>query len=620
MAKKNRRKKNTAAAESPSKAPTLHSRWRMVLLQVFCIVAAGYWVFAPALHGDWCDDDKFYLPENPLRNDPHHLLKIWFMPGSFIEYYPITETVQTLQWHLWHTDSFGYILTNLILHVASALLIWLLLKKLGLRFAWLGGLLFAIHPLTVESVAWISELKNTLSLPPFLLAMCAWIDFEETRKSRDYWLALGLFLAAMLCKITMSPFPVVILLYAWWKQGRIDWRDLKISLPFFVVSLVLGMTTTLAGQWFTSHYSYKMLEIPVGGFFSRLALAGLSGSFYFLKFLWPWQPSPMYAQWKVSPPTPWQFLPWPVAGAAFYFCWRNRRSWGRHVLLGLGYFFLFLAPFVGFTKISYMMFTWVMDHFLYLPMIGLIGLIVAGLGCAAAKLPETLRPWGALPVALAIFLLARETHTYAGIYSNQEALCTYAIRLNPDARLARENLGKALLEKGELTRAIEQFEDTVKRYPGYVDAHFNLGTALMQTNRLQEAVDQFEETIRLNSYHTDAYDNLGATLLMMGHPEQAMERFRQALAISDYAQPHNDMGNALLQMGRMEEAIAEYQKALAIDPDVAQLHDNLGLVLTQQKRIPEAVEQFEIAAKIDPGDNTARNALVHLQGAQRAGP
>jgi tetratricopeptide (TPR) repeat protein len=317
----------------------------------------------------------------------------------------------------------------------------------------------------------------------------------------------------------------------------------------------------------------------------------------------------MYAQWVVNPPALWQFLPWPVLAAMIYCCWKKRRSWGRHVLLALGYFFLFLAPFLGFNEISYMMFTWVMDHFLYLPMIGLIGLIVAGLGHATGQLPPPLRPWGAGTVAIVMLLLAFESHTYAAIYASQESLSAYAVRLNPQARLARENLGRALMKRGAIPEAIEQFEETLRQSPRYANAHFNLGNALMQANRLPEAEAQFEEAIRLDPGNADACDNLGATLLQMGHTPEAMERFRQAIAIFDFAQPHNDMGNALVQMGQMDAGIAEYQKALALAPDVAQLHDNLGLALIRENRIPEALQQFEMAAKVDPRDDTARAAL-----------
>ena len=160
---------------------------KLLLVRAFLIIAAGFWVFSPALQGGWLMDDDFYIPQNALLNDPARLWKIWFVPGSLIEYYPIEATVQAIQWKLWHNDMPGYHLTNLILHLLSALLIWRLLGKFGLRFAWLGGFLFAIHPVTVESVAWISELKNTLSLPPFLRRdVGAWIDYDRDRRPRDY--------------------------------------------------------------------------------------------------------------------------------------------------------------------------------------------------------------------------------------------------------------------------------------------------------------------------------------------------------------------------------------------------------------------------------------------------
>jgi tetratricopeptide (TPR) repeat protein len=266
-----------------------------------------------------------------------------------------------------------------------------------------------------------------------------------------------------------------------------------------------------------------------------------------------------------------------------------------------------------------MMFTWVMDHFLYIPMISLIALLVAGLGWASSRLQGPLRPVGAGVVLVGVALLAHASHAYAGLFSNRVSLYTYTVQHYPDAPFANEHLGRTLMEKGEIPAAIGQFQEAVRKNPRFVEAHFDLGSALMQTNQLAEARDQFEETIRLDSHHADAYDNLGATLLMLGQPADAIKDFRQSLAIFDYAQPHNDLGNTLVKMGRVEEAIAEYQKAVALEPGVAQLHDNLGLALVQQKRIPEAAEQFEMAQKIDPHDDAARTALGYLQGAPKSG-
>ena len=188
-------------------APTTNKYDVATWLQAALIATATLWVFSPAFHGTWLMDDGLYVLENPLQHDPARLWKTWFVPGSFIEYYPMEETVRWAQWQLWGAEPLGYHLTNVGLQIVSALLVWRLLAKLGLRLAWIGGLIFAVHPVQVESVAWIAELKNLLSLTPFLLAMAAWIDFEERRDARDYWLALGLFLVAMLCKISAAPFP-----------------------------------------------------------------------------------------------------------------------------------------------------------------------------------------------------------------------------------------------------------------------------------------------------------------------------------------------------------------------------------------------------------------------------
>ncbi len=315
--------------------------------------------------------------------------KAWFEPGSWVEYYPLQETAQWLQWQLWGNETFGYHFTNVVLHLLSALLVWRLLGKFGLPFAWLGGLIFAIHPVVVESVAWIVELKNTLSLPLFLIAMCFYLDYDEHRRWRDYAMALGFFLLAMLAKISMAAFPAVILLFAWWKRGRIGWNDLKAAAPFLVISVSLIATAFFAAGRYHEINALADDNLPLGGFFARLALAGLSTSFYFSRFFFPVGMLPIYPQWSVDPTSPFDYLPGVVLSGVIYVCWRKRTSWGRHALLGLGFFLLNLAPFAGFISISYMKYTWVMDHLLYLPMLGLLGLTVAGLG---KNIRATFRP------------------------------------------------------------------------------------------------------------------------------------------------------------------------------------------------------------------------------------
>jgi protein O-mannosyl-transferase len=523
---------------------------RLLLLRALLIIAAGFWVFAPALRGDWIMDDDMYLTQNVLLHDPARLWKIWFAPGTLIEYYPIEASVQAIQWHLWHLNTLGYHLTNLVLHLAGALLVWRLLGKFGLRLAWLGGLLFAIHPAVVESVAWISELKNTLSLLPFLLAMCAWIDYEERGRPRDYYLALGLFLVAMLCKISMALFPFVILLYAWWKRGRIGWTDLKTSAPFFAISLALGVTTIVAGNWFRVSHLQSASNPDIGGLASRLALSGWSIAFYFSQCVWPVKMMPIYPKWPVDPRAFTSFLPWPILGSVICWLWTRRTTWGRHALLGLGFFLLNLLPFIGLNSVTYMGFTWVMDHFLYIPIIGIVGLAIAVLEQIDGRISAPARPWFAGLIAAPLALLALESHLYAGMFIGPEKLWSYTVKHNPTSWLAYNNLGIVFLETGRDQEAIEAYRNALEFNPESVEAHNNLGRALFQMGRTGEAIENYEAALRYNPHFGISLTNLG---------------------------------NALSKIGRVQEAIACYQQALLVNPNDHDARANLTKLQEQQK-------------------------------------
>jgi hypothetical protein len=518
---------------------------RQDLLRALLIIAAGFWVFAPALRGDWLMDDDFYLPRNALLHDPHRLWKIWFAPGSLIEYYPIEASLQAIQWHFWHLDTLGYHLCNLLLHLAGALLVWRLLAKFGLRLAWLGGFLFAVHPAVVESVAWISEFKNTLSTPPFLLAMCFWIDFENRGHRRDYLLALGLFLVAMLCKIAMALFPFIILLHAWWRRGRVGLRDFKRAAPFAAISLVLGLVTPLVGNAFRVAHLQSASNPYIGGLSAHLALAGQSIAFYFAKCVWPLEMIPINPQWAIHPESPFSYWPWLVLAAGFAFTWSQRRTWGRHALLGLGFFLLNLLPFIGLNSVTYMGFTWVMDHFLYLPIIGLIGLAIAALETTEGRLPASLRPWLSGAIAVVLALLAWESETYADVFAGPEKLWSHCIAHNPTSWLPHNNLGTVYLEMDPPLRAeaIEQFQEALKYNPNSVEAHTNLGLAYDQTGQWEDAVRQYQRALQDNPHYGQAHANLGNVLVKLGRPEEAIPHFEEALLVN----PNDDDTRATLE-------------------------------------------------------------------------
>jgi hypothetical protein len=510
MAKRSKRKPRSLPTAPKTRLQTAKplSRERKpfdwtILPRALLIVAAGLWIYWPVLHGSWLWDDDYLIQKNDLIHDPDGLWNIWLAPTTLIDYFPLTVSLEWLEWQIWPDDPFCYHLTNVILHVGSALLVWHLLSKFGLRMAWLGGLFFAIHPVMVESVAWIAEIKNTLSMPPFLLALCAWIEYDRRGKSEYYVLALGLFFIAMLCKTTMVMFPVLILLYAWWKHDRITWRDLQNSAAFFAISIAVSIALILLLR-----HGVGEETIPLGGVLSRLACAGTSMIFYFGRCFLPVLLLPIYPQWQVNPPELWQIAPWLIFGGAIYWLWTRRQPWARAILFGLGFFLINLAPFVGFRTISFMRFAWVMDHFLYLPIIGLLGLAVAALEQLRARLSAAARPYAIGGVAIIALLFAVGSHRYAKIFINSQTQWTYTIHHFPNAWPAHNNLGNALSDAGRLADAGKQYQDALRINPGYPEAHNNLGIIFARTGHVPEALAEFRETLRLCPDLESAQQNL----------------------------------------------------------------------------------------------------------------
>ena len=595
------------------------------LLPAAAIILAAAGIYGPAVSGGWVWDDTSEITQNPILRDPHGFAKIWAGVGT-PDYFPLKTGLQWLLWRVWGDSSVGFHLLSLGLHLLCAFLFWRLLRQLGLSLAWLGGLLLVVHPLVVESVAWVAELKNVLSLVFLLGAMLAFVDYDRSGIGRHgaYARSLLWFLLALLSTSSVVMLPGVLLLYAYWRRGRIGRRDVLAVVPFAGLSLLLGLVTV----YFQTQRALAVWTIPLGGFASRLAVAGTSLAFYAGKSLWPFGLHPMYRQWAVDPPTVVEFLPWLGLALLLAWSWSRRGGVGRAVLFGGGFFVLNLLPVLGFIPMSYMHFSWVADHFAYLPLLGLIGLAVAGADVIwrwAGELQA--RRWLAGGFAAGVTLiLAGVSRSDAAHFQSDQALWAYTLTQNPSAWMAHVDLGRDFDQAGRYPESIVQYDLALQLRPDLSEAYYNRGTAWLQLRQWPQAEADLEKTLQLQPASPDAETNLGNVFARSGRVTEAVPHYEAALRLQpeardariNLAQAHYELGNGFAQSRQFPQAVAEYQQAVAVRPDFFGARANLGNALFVMRRLPEAIVQYERALELKPDDEAVRQNLALARRALRA--
>ncbi|MEO6847300.1 MAG: tetratricopeptide repeat protein [Chthoniobacterales bacterium] len=611
MAKKSK-KLSPKAKDTP---PKLQAPSCKTLLQGSILVITVLIVFSPVFRSAWFWDDVKLVTDNLTLRSLQGLWDIWFTK-PVTDYWPISWSFLWLEWQLWGLQPLGFHICNLALHLLSAFLIWRLFKKLGFRWGWVGALLFAIHPLTVESTVWISEIKNTLSLPFFLLSFTDYIESDGSKGGRHYIRSILFFLVAMLCKTSVVMLPIVLLLYCWWKRNRISQKDILKTAPYFGISLILGLVTV----YFQNSRVPGMSVLMTGGFLERLAGAGSAIFFYLWKFLVPTGLLVMYPHWKLDPPTPAQLATIPVLIILLLTLWSQRNKWGRHVLFGFGFFLLTLLPVLGFVSMGYMDISLVADHLVYLPMIGIVGLSTLGLETAHRKLSTSLRPIFIGGMIIVGTLLAWQSHWYASLFIHQKTLWIYTLERNPDAWMAHNNLGiEYASEPGGNSLAIAEYEKALSINPNNAHAHNNLGNALAKTPaRISEAVAEFEKALSIDPNNAATHKNLGNALVKIPNRlPDAITEFQTSLRFAPNDQTtHYNLALALTQADRTPEAIVEYKATLQLNSDDSTAHYNLGVLLANTPgQMPQAINEFEEVVRLNPNDAEAHYnlgiALVH---------
>lgn len=564
-----------------------YQRARDLLIHAVLIVLAGLWIYSPAYHGDWLWDDDVLITANPTVQSGTlaGLIKLWVNPDG-LDYFPLSYSLMWLQWQLFGATPTGYHVTTIALHIASGLLLWTLLEKLRIPGAWMTALVFTIHPACVESVAWVAETKNTFSLALFLISCIFWVSQDEAeagpRRERLYLAALAFFLLAMFAKTSVVAMPVLTLLYAWWKRGTVTMQDAVRAAPMVLISLVLGIITIQ----YQHGRAIGMEQLPVGGVASRLAIAGMAVLFYLATIVWPVRLLPIYPQWDVDPPKAWQFLPWLLIGGAAWWLWKNRHeAWARNTIFALGFFLLMIAPVLGFVDISFMRISWVADHFLYLPMIGPLALIVSGITAWLATREERERAvFTGLAGGLMVFF-AFHSFFYAMAWSSEDYLWDHTLLSNNDAWQAHNRLGVRKLERNDIEGAHYHFRNSSRLRPDLGETKNNLAIVLMKKGRVDEAIQAYQEALQASPEIHKIRANLADACLQIGRYAEARELYEQLLQISpDDPALLNKHAIALFKLGEKEQAATELRRILAIDPSFKEAEQSLKVVLGQTEQ------------------------------------
>jgi protein O-mannosyl-transferase len=584
---------------------------------VFALVLAVVTIFAyrPAWNGGFLWDDDVYITNNELLTAPDGLRRIWFSLDSPSQYFPLVYTTFRVEHAIWGLDPTGYHWVNLLLHVANALLVWLVLARLKVPGAWLAGAIFALHPVQVESVAWITERKNVLMGFFFLLALLAWIAFVDGRTKRPwlfYGLALILYLLALSAKTTACTLPAALFLILWLQRTPIRWKRVFQIIPFLVLGIAMGM---LAMWWERYHQGTSRAVFTFLSPIERVLVASRAVWFYLSKLIWPSNLTFIYPRWDIAPTHLLNYA-WLLAGViacgALYFL---RRYWGRSVEVAAGFFVVTLSPVLGFIMLYTFRYTFVADHYQYLACIGPIALASAGL----ANLADTFKNGRALILSTAlcvVAVLATLTWRQAAMYGDIDTLWRTTLARNPGCWMAHNNLGMVLFEKGQLDEAIRHYRRTLEMQPDFWDADYNLGTALLGKGQVDEAIFYCDKAVRMQPNDPDAHVAFANALLQKKRTDDAIAHYQKAVAIRpDYFFARYGLGHALLEKGKLDAAIEHSRAALLIQPNNADCHTVLAIALDEKGQWAEAIQHYEKALEISPQSISALNNLAWLLAA-----
>lgn len=581
---------------------------------IFAVVLAAVTIFAyrPAWHGGFLWDDDDYIINNELLTAPDGWQRIWFSLDSPSQYFPFTYSTFRIEHALWGLNTTGYHWVNLLLHVGSALLVWAVLARLKVPGSWFAAAIFALHPVQVESVAWITERKNVLMGFFFLLTLLAWIVFVDERTRRPwlfYCLALIFYVLALSAKATACTLPAALFLILWLEKKPITRRRLIQILPFVVLGIGMGL---LAVWWERYHQGTNRGLFTFLNPIERILVASRAVWFYLSKIFWPSNLTFIYPRWNILPANLIDYI-WLVAGiaacVAIYFV---RRYFGRSIEVAAAFFVATLTPVLGFIMLFTFRYTFVADHYQYLACIGPIALASAGI----VHLSDKFAQYRGVIVSVALLVVASLgtlTWRQAATYTDIETLWRTTLARNPECWMAHTNLGLVFLQQGKIDDGIAQYRSALQMQPDSWDAEYNLGTALLGKGQVDEAILHCEKAVRMRPTDPDAQVSLGNALFQNGRIDEAIAHYQQAItAHPDHFLARYSLGRALLEKGELDGAIQVCQSALLLRPSDVDCQTTLAIALEEKGNPIEAVQHYQKALELAPGSISTLTNLAWL--------
>jgi tetratricopeptide (TPR) repeat protein len=654
-------------AESDHNKSSRQLLWEQTWFLASLLIALVLIAYVRAFNAGFIWDDEAHLTHNPCIVGPLGLKQVW-TSGRAV-YYPLVLTTFWVLHKVAGLTPWPYHLLNVLLHAGSTVVLWQVLRQLKVRGAWLGAVLWALHPVMVQSVAWVTELKNTQSGLFYLLSIFYFLKWErsspsgfadvsdrnsiELAKSASLmrrWFALSLvfFVLATLSKPSVVMLPVVLALCIWWQKGRIARLDFPAIVPFVLISAVASAWTIFEQKFHAGAIGAEWAQTWP----ERLIVAGRVIWFYLAKLAWPNPLIFIYPRWQINSSQLSAYLPLLAVSAGLLILWWAPAKWGRAVFFAAAYYIVSLFPVLGFFDVFFFRYSFVSDHFQYLASMGPLALLGAGIVTTVERFSEiaVVKSKSRLLAATSgifLLLLAFLTWRQTGVYHDLITLYTATLRNNPSCWMAHYNLGIALGEHGKADEAIAHYQHAIELRPSYAEAHYNLGRLLAQKGQLDDAVSHYEKALEINPADAEARNNLGVTLFGMGRVDDAIAQYQSALKIRpDYAaascnvanallskgdldgaitrysiclglspnqaEAQYNLASALLRRGRTDEAIVHYQKVLQLQADNADAYANLGSAFLERGRVGEAITAYRNALRISPENVPAQSNLAWL--------